>query len=331
MKKSTAAAVGILLAGIIFSGCSNTDSQPVEQGVKPAEVKQAPVSNTDTGKSEELLGKVRSQVTVYFQDTKGKYLLPVNIAIEPNDHAAKVALEKLLAGPDSERVKPVMPAGTKLRELYLKDNTAFVSLTQEFLNLSNAKSAEMAIKAVVLTLTEFSVVQNVQLLVDGQDIGELHGIEMGKSVKRPAAINGPQYEDMVLVYYANNDASMLIPYSVQVGEEDPMKAALQALLDGPPARTQGELVPTIWPDTEILDIRVNGKTLVVDLTKEVVGYGGGSTAENMLVDSLVATMTQFPEITQVQLLIEGKQISALPEGTDISKPLQRSFNNLSNL
>ncbi len=321
MKKLLLALLGFLVISILFTGCSFKK--------KALETKPASPKSTSPGDSrpQQLLGKTRSFVTVYYQDVNEKYLLPVTLHIEPTDQAANVAIDKLLAGPDSEQVKPVIPRGTKLRELYLKDNTAYVSFTQEFLKAESNEEAQKAINSVVFTLTEFPMVKMVQLLVDGQVIKDYHGINLENALMRPDAVNGPAYEETVTVYYGNRNASLLVPYSAPVRNQDPLRSALQALLAGPPVK---DLIPTIWPGTKILDIEVSGETVIVDLSKEVIGYGGGSTSENMLVDSLVATMTQFPGIDQVQLLVDGGKLTTLPEGTDVSKPLKHSFTNLLN-
>ncbi|WP_366923459.1 GerMN domain-containing protein [Metallumcola ferriviriculae] len=320
MKRLIALVVVILMVSIMLAGCRGQENNN-DKGTQ-----NAPQVATNSSQTKELLGETRSAVVVYYQDSSGKYLLPVTMPIEPTDRAANVALEKLLSGPETEQVKPVIPKGTKLRELYLKDNIAFVSLTQEFLSVGSTNEVNKAVKAVVLTLTEFPMVETVQILVDGQVVKDLHGVNLDKALTRPGAVNGPEYKDAVTVYYGNYNASLLVPYSAPIRDDDPIKSALEALLAGPPAEVKEELIPTIWPGTKIRDIRVNGKTLIVDLSQEVIGYGGGSASENMLVDSLVATMIQFEEINEVQLLIEGKAVSTLPEGTDVSAPLKRPIN-----
>ncbi|MBQ5389910.1 MAG: GerMN domain-containing protein, partial [Anaerovibrio sp.] len=53
------------------------------------------------------------------------------------------------------------------------------------------------------------------------------------------------------------------------------------------------------------------------------GFVGGSTGEEMLVGSLVNTLTEFPEIKKVQILVEGKEIDSLSGHLDLSRPVER--------
>ena len=57
-----------------------------------------------------------------------------------------------------------------------------------------------------------------------------------------------------------------------------------------------------------------------DLVKHFVG---GSTGEEMLVGSIVNTLTEFPEVKQVQILIEGSPVETIAGHMDLSVPLER--------
>ena len=317
-KKVTILLIILIIVTVFVGGCFSKENEPTN---KTEQGKNLPQSSTVP--YEQIEGQTRSYVTVYYLDVEGQYLLPINIPIESTDKAAGVAVAKLLAGPKSEQVRPVMPQGTKLRDLYLKDNTAFVSLTSEFLNMNSPEEAKTAVKAVVLTLTEFPVVEMVQLLVDGQVVKDIQGLNLEDALPRPKTINGPIYDDSVLAYFGDVNANFLIPYTVPVQNGDKVKSALQALLEGPP---KDDLTRTIWPGTKLMKVEIVDGIAIIDFSREVVGYGGGSAAENLLVNSLAATMNQFEDVKQIQLLIEGKKIGALPEGTDVSKPFNLEYN-----
>jgi spore germination protein GerM len=62
----------------------------------------------------------------------------------------------------------------------------------------------------------------------------------------------------------------------------------------------------------------------VDFTKELTTrFVGGSTGEEMLVGSLVNTLTEFPEVTSVLILVEGKEIDTISGHLDTSVPFKR--------
>ena len=52
-------------------------------------------------------------------------------------------------------------------------------------------------------------------------------------------------------------------------------------------------------------------------------FVGGSTGEEMLVGSVVNTLTEFPEIQKVQILVDGQEVETLSGHMDLSQPLPR--------
>jgi spore germination protein GerM len=108
---------------------------------------------------------------------------------------------------------------------------------------------------------------------------------------------------------------------VKLSSEDKYTAALKALLDG----TKEKGLTTIIPkQAKIKSVKVQGDTAFVDfdqnLTKKFIG---GSTGEEMLVGSIVNTLTEFSEIKKVQLLVEGKKIESISGHLDLTKPVER--------
>jgi len=62
----------------------------------------------------------------------------------------------------------------------------------------------------------------------------------------------------------------------------------------------------------------------IDLSSELRDdHPGGSTGELLTVYSLVLTLTSFPEINKVQILIDGDSSETLVGHIDISTPLER--------
>ena len=55
----------------------------------------------------------------------------------------------------------------------------------------------------------------------------------------------------------------------------------------------------------------------------VKDFVGGSTGEEMLVGSIVNTLTEFPEVKKVRILIDGKSVESLSGHMDLTEPLTR--------
>ena len=69
---------------------------------------------------------------------------------------------------------------------------------------------------------------------------------------------------------------------------------------------------------------MTGDTAKVDFNRAMVDkLSGGSTGEEMLVGSIVNTLTEFPEIKKVQIVIEGRKVETLKGHMDTSQPITR--------
>jgi len=82
-------------------------------------------------------------------------------------------LQILLQGPISSEINRgllnIIPEGTKLRNVYVKEKTAFLDFSDEFqFNSLGQVGLQAQLKQVVYTATEFSNINNVQILIEGK-------------------------------------------------------------------------------------------------------------------------------------------------------------------
>lgn len=100
-------------------------------------------------------------------------LVRVKRTIKYMDAPLTETLKILIQGPNTtERSNDLLssiPTKTKLISVYIKNNTAFINLSQEFEYNPYGREAALAqVKQIVFTTTEFSSVKNVQLLIEGK-------------------------------------------------------------------------------------------------------------------------------------------------------------------
>lgn len=103
---------------------------------------------------------------------------------------------------------------------------------------------------------------------------------------------------------------------------DAVRDAVSAMLSLEPTDPD---YTSLWADgTTVRDVRREGATAVVDLSREATTNGGGSAFEEMSLQQLVHTVTAAdPELTAVRLLVEGKPVETLWGSADASKPISR--------
>ena len=102
------------------------------------------------------------------------------------------------------------------------------------------------------------------------------------------------------------------------------KAALECLIEGTSEKGQTAIIPK---KARLNGVKFADGNCLVDFSGEIVrNFVGGSTGEEMLVGSVVNTLTEFPEVKTVQILVDGEAIESLSGHMDLSKPLKRMDN-----
>jgi hypothetical protein len=104
---------------------------------------------------------------------------------------------------------------------------------------------------------------------------------------------------------------------------DPVRDAVEAMLSLEPSDPD---YVSLWADgTTVREVRRDGTTAVVDLSREAATNGGGSGFEAMTLQQLVHTVTAAdPSLTAVRLLVEGEPVETLWGSTDASRPVSRA-------
>ena len=125
------------------------------------------------------------------------------------------------------------------------------------------------------------------------------------------------------VYYARSDGTGLVAVSrtVNTEKDDKYTAALKSLLTGTKEKGQTTVIPK---KAKLRSVTVKDGVATVDFSKELQqNFSGGSTGEEMLVGSIVNTLTDFPEVEKVRILIDGAPVETLSGHMDLSEPISR--------
>ncbi len=132
-------------------------------------------------------------------------------------------------------------------------------------------------------------------------------------------------QQTITVYFPNEDGTKLLAEKRTVdGAKDKYTAAVEALLAGPKEKGAVAILPK---QAKLRSVKVTNGVAKVDFTKELQkSFVGGSTGEEMLVGSVVDTLTEFGEVKKVQILVEGKEIDSLSGHMDLSVPIARMTN-----
>ena len=147
----------------------------------------------------------------------------------------------------------------------------------------------------------------------------------GTPSQKPSDISKPNVNDTisVKVYFGTHDAKFVMAETHKLKNDALlMKRAMETLVAGPKSP---ELVAVLPKATQVRSVSVIDKTAYVDFSREIAKRGfAGSATEILAVGAIVNTLTEFPEVEKVQILVEGKRVSTLFGHLDVYDPLSRS-------
>lgn len=119
--------------------------------------------------------------------------------------------------------------------------------------------------------------------------------------------NPSQEKITAIVYFSDGDAMYLVPEEVELVKDNRPIAELlvEKLIAGP---VNADLGPVIPDGTKLLSLEIVDGVAYVNFSREAkTNHWGGTAGETMTIYGVVNTLTQLPEVEQVQFLIEGEK------------------------
>jgi germination protein M len=300
---------GVVLIALLVSvvwGISGCGKQP-----------ETPEPTGQAGSGQEVVapaGETKLRDTVlYYRDASG-YLVPVMRQIPWEEGIGRAALRFLVAGTEDDvklaarGVYAPLPAGTQI-DLDISDGLATVDLIVSGECESAAHESAM-VSAVVNTLLEFDTVDEVEIWLNGKDLEKLplgtdvsacftepiHNIE---PVGAPAGREG-KFE----LYFTNQSGTFLIPVLRVLDAATTPAEAVEEMMA--PAEGSG-LVSLLPPVTDVHSVTISEDGVAtIDLSGEFESLSELPGMERMAVRGLILTLTQFKNIEDVQITINGK-------------------------
>lgn len=183
---------------------------------------------------------------------------------------------------------------------------------------------------IVLGLTILSVGKGI---LDKKLSANEDEIQMVRSDENDIVIEEDDGMRKTVLYFKNTEG-YLVPVMRKIPwEEGIAKVTLKNMIDSPELRevlSPTGLLPILPAGTEIRGISINEETGLckVDFSENVILENQSDKEEDSFIKGVVYTLTEFPAIKEVQILVGGNSSSALKFGGDISKPLAREDINL---
>lgn len=111
---------------------------------------------------------------LYFADAneEGLVMEEREVTLKMTDTMQEAVVKELIAGPKIEGTQNLIPEGTKVNSVWVKDGVCYVDLSSEFQArfIGSGNDEEHLIYSIVNSLCRLSGIQYVQILVDGERI-----------------------------------------------------------------------------------------------------------------------------------------------------------------
>lgn len=274
------------------------------------------------------IGKETS-LKLYYYDPIGRELVPVQEKIMlPKDNT--LAVEKIidtLKNPPQKSLFPPLNSNTTIRSVNIKNNLCTIDLNDEstkFVELSVRKEA-IRVYGLVNSITELPAINSVQILIDGKKKTYFnHYIRIDKPLSHYSGVL-PMGKEIFLYFPDPSEDNLLLEKREVVYQQDPVVLSKEIVRELFYGSLKG--LPKLLPsDTKINDFYIrSGGIAVIDFSSDILKHPLGTHSENLAVLSLVNSLTELPDITSVQILVDGKVIPTLFGSVDISHPIERFF------
>ena len=308
-KKSLALVLAALLivCAALLGGCKKTE----ELNIPVLEIPEEEIPTTG-----ELASSTRT-TTVYYKDAAG-YLVPVMKTIPWADGIAKATLAMMVGSEENAAeaaslgLETVIPDGTQVDIDISAEKIATVSLSPNADTWASALDESNMVSAVVCALTEFSSVDEVQLLINGHSVPTLKN---GTNISAPISRNDINLESLteeisvtgvnkIELYFESLQSGAMVPVTRMVFSNDDIETAILELLKGP--KPNSGLSATLPNDAALISVTKNGGIVTINFTEEFINVANEIDGGRNAIKSLMLTCAQFDGVEDVKLQVNGK-------------------------
>ncbi|MBU3110583.1 GerMN domain-containing protein [Clostridium lacusfryxellense] len=157
----------LIVSTVAFSGCEKKDTKSVTNKEKLENLK-LPLEKDDI-----------IQLNIYFDGTKDGDEVEVvkdERIINKEELIGETIMQELIKGPTvKSELKPILPKETRLLSFSIKDNIAYVNLSNEARINMEKKKEESCLEGIATSLTQLPSVQKVKITIGNDGIDTIGG------------------------------------------------------------------------------------------------------------------------------------------------------------
>jgi len=238
-------------------------------------------------------------------------------------------LKQLNNVPDGTALKKPIPDSVDLKSKSLKDGVLTLDFSESYHQLTGI-SEILRRASVVKTLCQIKEVKKVEYRVENQPL-------MYSELNPVGAMSADDFIDntggettyyqtvQISLYYTNADGKKLYQTRHNVefdGTISLEELVIRQLMAGP--LDNDKLAPVIPPGTKLNKVTFKDGICYVDFSKEFL-EGREGVSDEVIVYSVVNSLSEISSVTKVQFFIDGKPVSSYRETIPIDLPVERKL------
>ena len=288
------------------------------------------VTGCNTKKQENLVDEENYYKIYYVNNSEDKLVSEDYYAKEVDtDKLVHELIGELTNIPDGITLKKPIPDEVKIKDIRRKHDVLTINFSETYKQLSGI-SEILRRACVVKTLCQIDGISKVEYNIENQPL-------MYSETNPVGAMSGDDFIDntggettyyqnvQVSLYYTNADGRKLYQprHNVEFdGTISIEELVIRQLLSGP--LEDDKLAPVLPAGTKINKVNFKDGICYVDFSKEFL-EGRDGVSDDVIVYSVVNSLTDIGSVTKVQLWIDGKTLSSYRETIPIDLPLERKF------
>ena len=231
--------------------------------------------------------------------------------------------------PDGTALKKPIPDSVDLKSKSLKDGVLTLDFSESYHQLTGI-SEILRRASVVKTLCQIKEVKKVEYRVENQPL-------MYSELNPVGAMSADDFIDntggettyyqtvQISLYYTNADGKKLYQTRHNVefdGTISLEELVIRQLMAGP--LDNDKLAPVMPPGTKLNKVTFKDGICYVDFSKEFL-EGREGVSDEVIVYSVVNSLSEISSVTKVQFFIDGKPVSSYRETIPIDLPVERKL------
>lgn len=267
---------------------------------------------------------------IYYTNKEGTKLVSEGYTPESTEayDIAGELLAKLGEMPKEVTLKKIKPDEVDVVGYTFEERQIYVTFTKEYYDMPKVK--ELLLRAgVVRMLTQIPGVDCVSFYVEDQplvnDKGEVFGIMTASDFIENTGVQINSYDRKeYILYFANSTGDKLVEipvelvYSSNISAE---KLVIEQLIKGPDS---DEVFPTISSSTKLISVSTKDGVCYVNFNEGFLKQPDG-VVESVPVYSVVNTLLELPNISKVQIAVNGETNMMYKDGISLDNLFERNL------